>query len=248
VSFFVFPAEEEVGLPPGLKLTSRGGKKLTLTAKDAPARAQVVEIDSADNGAQDFLNAENSLDVAAVGADLTGAVGDVVKAKVGMKNLGAGTLDSTTAENGVATFAVLVPAGAEAVSVPEVCGAPIEDGGRTAYLCHTTDSLFRSGDTYLVEFGLKIKSLDAEAGAVSVADELIDRFDGNKANNIAPITLGDGDTGGGGTGGAGGGLPVTGVQVGAIAGGGGVLLAAGVVLFLVTRRRRVVLVADDSNN
>ncbi|SCE65497.1 hypothetical protein GA0074695_0063 [Micromonospora viridifaciens] len=62
---------------------------------------------------------------------------------------------------------------------------------------------------------------------------------------VTPAAGGDGDggNGGGGNGGGDGGLPVTGPQVGLLAGAGTVVLAAGAVLFLAARRRRVVLVA-----
>jgi hypothetical protein len=253
VNFFVLPSEEPVELPEGMKLASKGGKELTLTATTAQAQVPSLEIDSLDNLGTDRLTVENSFDVAAVGADLTGAVGDVVTVKVGVQNLATGTL----AANMLDIFIVLVPPGAEVVTVPESCAALIEgsDGtthaepgkaGESKYRCYTTEFFLRRGETDLVEFGMKIKSLDAAPGAVTLDNEYATPpawDDDNNANNTAAITLGSGDTGG-----AGGGLPVTGLKVGAIAGGGGVLLAAGVVLFLVTRRRRVVLVADDSNN
>jgi hypothetical protein len=273
VDFLALPAGE-ADAPARFKLAGKGGEKLTAAPKKSLAKAEAGEIDSRDNYAYEEVTVENAFDLAAIGANLTGAVGDVVKAKVGIKNAGAGTLDSSRSQTPVFRFTVAVPAGAEVVSVPKVCQAVIEDGdgnnhrepgkaGESYYTCHNPATLFRGGETYLVEFGMKIKSLDAAPGAVSLDDKYGTPpawDDDDNGNNTAAITVGTGaGTGNGGNGnggngsggegaGEGEGLPVTGVQVGAIAGGGAALLAAGVVLFLASRRRRVTVVADESDD
>lgn len=242
-------------LPDGLTFTSRGGKALKWAPAKSMTTAERVEIDNRDNWGSYYINkVPNTFDVAAVGAAVKGTVGQIVPVRIGVKNNGPGALDSTRSQEPVASFALTVPAGAEVVSVPrETCELILDNGdgsvrpvpaepGGDYYYCRDPRTFLGVGESFLVEFGLKITSLDAAAGEVSrFATRMGEdprKDDANHANDTAPVTVA-------GSGGAGGGLPVTGVQTGAIIGGGAVLLAAGAVLFVVSRRRRVVLVAGE---
>jgi hypothetical protein len=269
VDFFLFGLDDAPELPDTVKLSARGGgKRLTLTSTTASANrpAAATEVDEGDNYGATDIQVENGSDLAAVGANLSGAVGDTVKAKVGVKNLGPAALDQWGGDGTpVAEFTLAVPPGTEVVQVPEFCAsltvdengvvmdAPGEPGG-AYYRCFSDLAYFGVGETSLVELEFKIKSPDVVAGAVSLDNKFREPpawDDDNNANNTAPITLSAGTAGGGGgggdTGGTGGELPVTGLKVGAIAGGGAALLAAGAVLLLLTRRRRAVPVVDDND-
>jgi hypothetical protein len=254
VDEFVDPISAAPAALGKVKLHTKGGtSKLTLVATKKPAKkADSGDIDNRDNYALQMVNVANGFDVAAIGADATGAIGDKVKVKIGVKNVGAGALDSSRSGEPVMRFQFAVPAGAETVTVPGSCDAVIWDPdgtthlekgkpGESYYMCAVPRLFMGSGESFVLEFGLKIKSLDGAAGAVSLDNKIAvpSAFkDDNNANNTAAVTVTS-------PGGSGGGLPVTGVQVGAIAGGGAALLAAGGVLFLLARRRRVTLVAGD---
>lgn len=253
VTYIVEPLDEDasvLALPKGERLRAGTGKALTLHRKAAArATAAPVEIDDADNMGSASLLVDITADLAAIGATLHGAAGDTVTATVGLTNLGPATL-SNRAGGPAANFLFTVPPGTSVVEVPDECLAASDTTatpGAAAYLCGS-DFVFAKGDKVTPTFKLKITEV-IEGAEGTVQAVLLDgstnlRFDKNPANNTAKVLVNPAaDAGDGGTGG---GLPVTGVQVGAIAGGGALLLAAGVVLFLFTRRRRVVLVADEN--
>jgi hypothetical protein len=260
VDFFVAPAGDLPDVPATLALSGKGGKELKATARAAKTLAAAPDIDEQDNFATNELEVDNTFDLAVLGAAVPGEVGDTVKAKVGVKNAAAGSLDGARTGLEGPQFYVAVPAGAEVVAAPTTCDSITENSegvthyepgqaGGTYYRCTQPSLLFLAGAVFQVEFGFKIKSLDAEAGAVSLdaTGAEPDAFtDDNGANDTAAITLA-GVAAGDDDGGTGGGLPVTGVQVGAIAGGGAALLVGGAVLLLVTRRRRPAIAADDNS-
>ncbi len=260
VTYIVEPLDEDAAVLPlakGERLRAGTGKALTLHRKAAARTlaAAPVEIDEADNIGSAFLQVDIAADLAAIGATLHGAAGDTVTATIGLTNLGPATLHDPSG-GFAAQFLFTVPPGTSVVDVPDECITGPDNSqtpGAAAYLCGS-DFAFAKGDKVTPTFKLKITEV-IEGAEGTVQAVLLDgstnlRFDKNPANNTAKVVVnpaagGDGGGTGGDDGGTGGGLPVTGVQVGAIAGGGAVLLAAGVVLFLITRRRRVVLVADE---
>ncbi|GAB3156206.1 hypothetical protein GCM10027290_53720 [Micromonospora sonneratiae] len=249
--YAVWPIGEGPAVSNKAKLTKGNGPRLTLKAKGKHAAARTArDLDQQDNyGYYHLLNVQNSLDLAAVGGNLSGAVGDVVSLDLGMTNRGAGALKG----RGEFLFGFMVPTGATVTEVPAHCrsitkqadgGWRWENGrpGTPGYACAHPDPILKPGASHLLTFKLKITSLTGTAGQVSVGDPSFDpEFawkDDNNANNVAEVTVGA-------NGGGGGGLPVTGAKAGLLAGGGAVLLAAGVAFFLMTRRRRLVLVAGD---
>ncbi|WP_144126374.1 LPXTG cell wall anchor domain-containing protein [Catellatospora sichuanensis] len=228
------------------------GHELTLVAEAAPkSRALVTEIDGQDNWTDMSWRVETVLDLAAKGAALTGAVGDVVTANLGVTNNGPASDSDEGSGDGAVVYGVTVPGWAKAVQVPARCVAlakaadgtidPLGWGqaGHRHYRCQPDDLFVGVGETVTVPFRFEIVAESGTDGAVDLTsiDMGEPHTDPNNANNIAKITLGGGDTDG--NGGTGGGLPVTGVQTGVIAGVGGALVLLGGVVFLTARRRRM---------
>lgn len=189
---------------------------------------------------------KNGADLVALGSRLTGAVGDVVTAKIGVRNDGPATLDFGRAGDAVAHVEVKLPKGTELVSAPEGCS---RDGA--VYSCYGGWFL-KVGTSETYEFKLRVTKVvpDAKGEVVVNAPCECSQFsnDADPANNTSAIVLngtgGSGDSGGSGAGGGqGGGLPVTGPVAGAFGGAGLVLLVAGGAGVVIARRRRTRFVA-----
>ncbi|GIF99136.1 hypothetical protein [Catellatospora citrea] len=222
------------------------GTELTLVeAPAARSRALVAEIDAQDNWADMTWLVATGNDLAAKGAELTGAVGDKVTVDLGVTNNGPASNNGLGRGDGAVEYGVTVPEWAKAVRVPSRCVALVKladgtfdvlgwgEAGHRYYRC-LPEALFHGvGETITVPFTFEIVATSGADGAVDLtaADMTEPHTDLNNANNTAKITLAAGGTGGG--------LPVTGVQVGLVAGVGGALVALGVVLFVVARRRRM---------
>ncbi|MGW0213173.1 LPXTG cell wall anchor domain-containing protein [Micromonospora chokoriensis] len=205
------------------------------------------------------VNGKNGADLVALGTQLTGEAGDVVKATVGVRNDGPAALDFSRGGSPVTKIDIAVPEGTTAVEVPEVC-APLngdqqdwENAGKPGaklYRCYP-DIFIGVGEEQTVEVGLRIDKVIANAaGTVTINAKCeCDGFteDLKPANDIAKILVNAADGGNGGNGGGqgddDGGLPVTGQSTGLIAGLGALLLAAGVGGYLVAKRRRTRFVA-----
>ncbi|GAA3449060.1 hypothetical protein [Dactylosporangium matsuzakiense] len=186
---------------------------------------------------------QNALDLAAVGAQASGAAGSTVKVKVGAKNNGPAS-GNTNRSGGepLLHLEVRLPEGTELAAKPDNCSVDSENAAKVQ--CYSPDTLY-NGESFLVELALKITKVTPNAaGLVSFGHS--DR-DPNHANDTADIVINPANgTGGGNPGGdngnGGGSLPVTGVQVGLVAGAGAALLSGGIFFFAVARRRRVLLV------
>ncbi|MFB9186016.1 hypothetical protein ACFFX1_48525 [Dactylosporangium sucinum] len=229
-----------------------GGRSFAAVAKPQ-TKAQSVEINNQDNYADTEFKIANTVDIASTGATATGGAGDVVKVKIGIKNVGKGTVDAYyTGGDPSWRYYLVVPDGAEVVAVPDECdGLWQESGGTKAghvpgkrfYECANRDEQFSPGASSTVEFGFKITQVIARAtGTVSFQHPLLHDVvskDDNPANDLAEVVLNPT----GKSGGPGGGLPLTGPQAGLVATVGAALLAGGVILYLLARRRPVVLVA-----
>jgi hypothetical protein len=182
-------------------------------------------------------------DFAAIGATVSGALGDTVKVPVGVRNNGPATLDRSRSGSSAVVAVITIPTGTKVATVPPTCTKSDDDSlktkpGALQYACFSS-TLFPSKTQLTWEFGLKITKVVPNAeGAVEVNPKCeCDIFsnDINKSNDVAKIVV---NQSGGSGGSAGGGLPITGPQAG-LAGGVGVLLvAAGIFGFIVTRRRR----------
>ncbi|RSM47974.1 hypothetical protein DMB66_47220 [Actinoplanes sp. ATCC 53533] len=187
-------------------------------------------------------------DMAAVGATITGDVGDKVRTRVGFTNNGPGTLYHSTFTNTDPGTHIRVPAGVKAVGVDERCFPLSSDEefepedsaedltGASEYLCLLTGGTTKPKASALFDFTFQVREKpSAAAGRVTinenafVDEDPIDRDGGNDTAKIA-VEL---------SGGSGGGLAVTGANAGLLGAGGAVLLLAGAIGLLLVRRRRV---------
>jgi hypothetical protein len=196
---------------------------------------------------------DNGIDLAAVGATLTGAVGDLVIADVGIKNNGPAALEGNRIGTTVRLVHVVVPLGTTAVTVPQACApeelnnGPIDfqhrgEAGHVLYACMQEQTFFGAGTTRTFQLTLRIDQLiPDQSGSVSIlhpclCDE-IPLTDSDPSNNVAKIFINPAPTTGDGT--TGDGLAATGTRVGPIVGIGGVLVALGVAAVALARRRRL---------
>jgi len=130
----------------------------------------------------------NGADLVAIGAELTGAAGDVVTAEVGVRNAGPATIDFNRSGEPISHVAVTIPAGATVIEAPEACSP--DRSGR--YLCFGGSFLPVGGaETY--EFKLRITTVvpDARGPVVVNGPCQCSQFtqDTNPSNNTAAIVL-----------------------------------------------------------
>jgi len=195
------------------------------------------------------VTGENRFDLVALGAKITGGVGDVADVELGLRDDGPAAIDRGRGGSPVTLVNVTVPPGTTAVAVSDDC-APLDGDrvdyrnagkpGAAKYRC-TPGYFIAPGEVIAFPFSLRIDRLDGAAGAVeiNVACECDgNQSDTNAANDTAPITVEAGGAGGGG-----GGLPVTGPAAGVAAGAGALLLVAGGVGIVLARRRRTTFVS-----
>lgn len=246
------------GISPG---TPGAGDVLTLTEQSATARDTAQADPDADNNTGELQIAvagRNGVDLAAVGARVSGTAGAKTTMAVGVRNVGRATLDVGRADHPAAVTAVTVPKDTAVLRAPEAC-FPVVRGqadldapgkpGAARYECHT-DGLFPAGAAETYRFDVQLTAAAGRTtGAVAVNEPCrCDRFgdDVDPANDKARIVVtaraaagadGPDDAAPGGTG-AGAGLPITGPRGGAIAGVGAALVVLGTAVLLLTRRRR----------
>ena len=140
-----------------------GGTKFKVEpAVKPPAAKALPEIDSSDNYAGLAYDVVNSRDLATTGATASGAAGDVVTVKIGVKN-GVSTLDSyRTGGEPSARFTLTVPDGTQVVDVGEHCAAQWKEAngnnrwdsvpGKRFYQCWNDVPLFKPGAAYTTTF------------------------------------------------------------------------------------------------
>ncbi|MDW5327790.1 LPXTG cell wall anchor domain-containing protein [Plantactinospora sp. KLBMP9567] len=227
-----------------LDLTQAGGVQ---------ARGQQADTNPENNWSSVALEVtgKNGADLSAIGATLTGEAGDVVTAKLGLRNEGPATIDATRGGGSFTNVHVTIPTGTTAVGVPENCSPRDSDGsgdweqfgktGAPAYHCYS-ESFIKVGDQHAFEFKLRIDKVVPNAtGSIEInidcpCEGRHSDLDGS--NDEAKILVNATEEGGGG-----GGLPVTGASTGIVAAAGLLLLAAGVFGFVLARRRRTRFVA-----
>ncbi|MGC4865712.1 LPXTG cell wall anchor domain-containing protein [Micromonospora sp. DT53] len=237
------------------------GSELTLVSapKAQAQRLRQTDKDSSNNATLILANVTGSqrADAAATGAEVSGAVGKTVNAKVGFVNNGPAMINSYAPDELVTAAEITIPAGATAVTAPDEC-LPVKDGeeiggygepGARIYFCEWFGALHK-GDRAVFEFGLRIDNLAGAPGAVRLQHFNLDGSGSTvadldaKNDTAAFVIKGAANGGDGGTGGGdGGSLPITGQSTGLIAGLGALLLAAGVGGYLVAKRRRTRFVA-----
>ncbi|PZF91212.1 LPXTG cell wall anchor domain-containing protein [Micromonospora deserti] len=253
-------AEFIAGFPADADWEKGSGDLLQLVSTPtARARALKQTDEDTTNNVTDIdaiVTGDQRADVAATGAELTGAVGTTVAAKVGFVNNGPAAINSYGPGELLTGALVTIPAGATVVDAPDQCSPGTveeptgwygEPGGRI-YFCEWFE-LLRKGDSAVFEFGFRIDKVGSAAGSVQLLHfdlgEPGQIADLNPENDTAPLAIKGGNGGGddGQGGGDGGSLPITGESTGLVAGIGGLLLAAGAGGYLVARRRRTRFVA-----
>lgn len=197
------------------------------------------------------VKGKQKADVAANGAAVDGAVGEIVPVTVGFTNNGPAAVNAG-GEHGIYTMAlVTLPKGTTAVEAPGNCadaegefGPDSGKPGAAAYACFVPE-VVGSGKKVEFPFSLRIDQAGSLTGQVELfhggPDETAVK-DLNAANDTAKIVV-NATGGNGGGDGDGGTLPITGESTGLIAGIGALLLAAGVGGYLVAKRRRTRFVA-----
>lgn len=250
-------------LPPGMQLTlpavefsttadSLGPKTIAVTVtamkqtEGTGTNSESHELNPADNGSDFAFTVTNTYDIEALGATATGTVGTVVKVVIGARNNGQGTLDLTTAQQKAWRYYFVVPAGTETVAVPDRCAGKVTNGntseyvpghlGSTLYECTHEGFRFPAKTSTTVEFSLKITQVVANAtGTVSWAapgTTVQVPADTKPANDTANVVVNGTAANTGDT------LPITGVNVLAVAGVGFGLVLSGGALYAVSRRRQ----------
>ncbi|MGX6604461.1 hypothetical protein ACWKSP_20350 [Micromonosporaceae bacterium Da 78-11] len=166
-------------------------------------------------------------DLAAVGARLTGAVGDIVTVEVGQLNLGPGTLRPDLYPNNALTTEIRMPQNVSALALND-CDEQ-QDGGDAVYRCQLQRTL-KPGGRDLYSFDMEIERRGGSAGQVEVSDlppPVAGTRRTGRENNVARIVVT--------VSGEAAGLPITGA--GGYLAAGLVLLAVGAAAVLVARRR-----------
>lgn len=164
-------------------LTPGSGPALGLaqirTATRAPQHDPNVHDDL---GAYDvFITGNNPVDLAALGATVTGAQGDTAELRVGLRNAGAAFADNEDSDEPSAYAEVRLPEGLSVVG-DAPCGRA---RGSAVYGCAlTTDSM--PGDRHLWTFRVRVdKRITGAAGSVTVVGGAV--RDGVTRNNTAAI-------------------------------------------------------------
>jgi LPXTG-motif cell wall-anchored protein len=194
------------------------------------------------------VTGQSGFDLAAVGDTLTGGVGDLVTAEVGIRNNGPATVDRSRIGSSAARVHVTIPPGTTAVTVSSACLPRRDDGradpanpgqpGRQDYICAGSSMILPAGEAVTFEITLRIDQVIPDAaGAASIfepcaCDDLPVSLDLDHSNNLAKILVNPTATGGPGT------LPDTGRSIGTIVATGAVLLLLGTAVVAYTARRR----------
>jgi LPXTG-motif cell wall-anchored protein len=187
------------------------------------------------------VSGSRTIDLAAVGATVTGTAGDRVHTRIGFVNNGPGTLYHWTFDNNDPATVVTVPAGLRVTDVDDRCSTlPSPVGGDTAddYLCFADADRTKAKARVLYDFTFQVRDHASDATGQVQVDTGVDGADGlpdrDKTNDTAAIEV---NLSGGS--GSGGGLPVTGANAGLLGAGGVALLLAGALGLLLVRRRRM---------
>lgn len=224
--------------------TPGNGAALTLEPVASVAAKRQADVDYRDNttNVRIAVTGRNGVDLVALGAEVAGEAGDVVPARIGVRNDGPAVLDlgQTKGEPTVAARITLtVPQGTEVVGVPARCQGVVNGDiwwgskavlGAAEYVCRTSTHI-EAGAAETFRFKLRINDVvEGATGQIQVADACA-ACEINEVNNRAQIVVNH-------PGGDGGGLPVTGVPIASIAVGALMLLLVGTGGVLIARRRR----------
>ncbi|MFV2113857.1 hypothetical protein ACFHW0_16170 [Micromonospora sp. LOL_025] len=188
ISQYVEPLATAGPLPGGVRLTRREAER---ALRLRPVGEPMDPISAAGAGGGTYLRAiHGSFDVVAVGATVTGAVGDTVRVNVGIRNDGPGVPDNTVSGGSTSAMIFTPPAGVTVLATPPGCGPTQDDEGSapTAWVCwHGT--VFPAGQSFTVPFDLRIDGPTGAPGEVRIFHNY-PRPDDDPTNDAAPVTLG----------------------------------------------------------
>ncbi|WP_436530794.1 hypothetical protein [Actinoplanes sp. HUAS TT8] len=223
----------------------RAGATLKMTSTVSAANLTDGDIDGDlnedDNAALFWVTAPTApADSSAVGAVISGNVGDEVTVKVGTQNLGPfATVPLSLSSIGYVH--VRIPSGFKLTSVDDFClpGASLTDTDSVTgtdadlasrdWVCLVFDQIPKGGKS-LFAFTGKIQDADHDTGFVQTEGNVQDTV---SSDDKAMLTVEAGDS-----------LPLTGPSAGLLAGGGVALLLVGLFLFRTARRRRIITVVE----
>ncbi|GIF65236.1 hypothetical protein Ais01nite_32710 [Asanoa ishikariensis] len=175
------------------------------------------------------VTGRNDADLAAVGAAVRGAAGELRSVTVGVRNDGPATAERSGGD--VAVVEVTIPPGTTATAVPPDC-APLTDpeapglAGATAYRCRP-GSLVQPAFTVGFVFELRVDRANPADGAV----RLIGADDPDATNDRAAITVNRAVPPADGP------LPITGAPAGTLAALGALLVVVGMITIVLARPR-----------
>jgi hypothetical protein len=205
--------------------------------RKAGAAAATRETDTSDNAA-DFTvwTKPNTHDFSASSKKVTGAIGDTVTVPYTLVNNGP--------SDGGANWRIVAPSGTVLVRGDDGLCYFLDDDGKqtnelTSVVCSTEGwwpAKASGRGVVTAKVKVRIISTPGDNGTITVTS-MGPSNDPDTANNVAPLAI---EVGGGG-----GGLPVTGVKAGVVAGAGAAAVAVGVVLYMLSRRRRIVTVTPN---
>jgi hypothetical protein len=173
--------------------------KITRNGSDTPGTGGPLELEAGDplpgyDGGPSAITdvtvtGTNTADLAAIGTGVSGAVGDLVQATVGVRNDGPATLDRSRSGETPAEVEVTLPAGTSFVSAPGCRRTDVA----SRYSCAVgAPYLFTSGRTSTWTFTLRIDEVVADAqGTVDVNPpcECGRPGDADRSNNAALLTV-----------------------------------------------------------
>ena len=179
--------------------TPGSGKMLQLKPAKAQRAVPESDVDPENNG--QFLNVKvlgtQGTDVVAIGAKASGAAGDVVAVKIGLRNNGPATVDYSRI-GGPASIAVLnVPPGTKLDSAPDSCWLVEDDSfgarpGDVQYACGT-GMLLTAGETVTWKLALRIERVIPNAtGTIQVNPACLCEIfssDINKSNDKSTLVI-----------------------------------------------------------
>jgi len=161
----------------GAEYDSLGGHGSWKPGDGGTLRLEEVASDGADRGTAwqtvDIdITGKQGADLAALGVKVPGAAGDVVQARVGVRNNGPATLDWTMTGTSPGLVIVTIPPGTSVETTPARCSLAGDDlrtqPDAVQYACQTGNR-FATGATYPWTFGLRIDKVIQDAtGTVEV--------------------------------------------------------------------------------
>ncbi|SCG59943.1 hypothetical protein [Micromonospora humi] len=177
-------------LPEGVKLRHRPADA-ALRLRPVGGPVDVLGTDQQSESGQYYLRAvRGAFDVVAVGASVSGAPGETVRVRVGLRNDGPGVPDGTVSGDSGGRFVFTPPAGTVVTNGERCSSAGDEEDpdAPVSWYCTVPDGVFPAGASYLVDFDLRVDGPLGAPGSVTVP-YAYPRPDDEPANDTAAVTV-----------------------------------------------------------